>query len=300
MLRRKGFGLKTWRRRADAPRRGAYVIPSFFTIANMFCGYFAITETLRAGQLLPEHLAAAALHFDAAAKAIGFAVLFDGLDGRIARLMGTASAFGKELDSLADTIAFGVAPAFLGLTWGVRAVLPVSEAGLERNLTAAGWLVTFLFVIAAAARLARFNIQSNPLTTRPERPEHKFFVGLPTPAAAGMVAAIIHVNSGEPMAEWLWVPFWLLLLVAISLLMISTWRYYSFKELNLRKKRKFAVVIVAGVIVAGIWFYSEPVLLGIASTYLLSGIYLKLSQAIPFGRVETPARAPENAEERNR
>jgi len=291
--------MKTWQRRPEAPRRGAYVLPSFFTIANMFCGYFAVTETLRAGQLLPENLAAAALHFDAAAKAIGFAVLFDGLDGRIARLMGTASAFGKELDSLADTITFGVAPAFLALTWGVRAVLPVSDAGLERNLMAAGWLITFLFMISAAARLARFNIQSNPLTARPERFEHKFFVGLPTPAAAGMVAAIVHVNSGQPMAEWLWVPFWLLLLAAISLLMVSTWRYYSFKELDLRRKRKFAVVIVAGVIVAGIWFYSEPVLLVIASAYLLSGVYLKLSPAWQRGRVETPVRAEGKAEERN-
>ena len=292
--------VKPWKSRPEAPRRGAFVLPSFFTIANMFCGYYAVTETLQAGQFLPENLGAAALHFDAAAKAIGFAVLFDGLDGRLARLMRTASAFGKELDSLADTISFGVAPAFLGLTWGVRAVLPpLSGAGLERDLTAAGWLVTFLFLICAAARLARFNIQSNPLTDRPERLEHKFFVGLPTPAAAGLVAAIIHVHSGVPMGEWLWVPFWLLLLAAISLLMISTWRYYSFKELDLRKKRKFAVVIVAGVIVGGIWFYSEPVLLVIASAYLLSGIYLKLSQAIQHGRQETPAQVPERAEERN-
>lgn len=291
--------MKRWRSRPEAPRRGAYVLPSFFTIANMFCGYYAVTETFRAGQFLPENLAAAALHFDAAAKAIGFAVLFDGLDGRMARLMKTASAFGKELDSLADTISFGVAPAFLALTWGVRAVLPLSDPSLERNLTAAGWLVTFLFVITAAARLARFNIQSNPLTAHPERLEHKFFVGLPTPAAAGMVAAIIHVNSGNPVAEWLWVPFWLLLLTAISLLMISTWRYYSFKELDLRRKRKFAVVIVAGVIVAGIWFYSEPVLLVIASTYLLSGVYLKLTHAFQRGRVESDSPVKRGAEERN-
>ena len=289
--------MKKWQNRPESPRRGAYVVPSFFTIANMFCGYLAVTETFRAGQFLPENLAAAALHFDDAAKAIGFAVLFDGLDGRLARMMGTASAFGKELDSLADTVSFGVAPAFLALTWGVRAVLPLANPSLERDLMAAGWLVTFLFVITAAARLARFNIQSNPLTARPERLEHKFFVGLPTPAAAGMVAAIVHVNSGNPVADWPWVPFWLLLLTAISLLMVSTWRYHSLKELDLRRKRRFAVVIVAGVIVAGIWFYSEPVLLVIASTYLLSGVYLKLSNAWQRSRVETPARAERNAEE---
>ena len=283
--------MDTWQSRPEAPRRGAYLLPSFFTIANIFCGYYALTESFRAGQVISLDLNAAAAHFDTAAKAIGFAVLFDGLDGRIARLMGTSSAFGKELDSLADTITFGVAPAFLALAWGVRAVLPLPEAPLARDLAAAGWLVSFLFVISSAARLARFNIQSNPATARPERFEHKYFVGLPTPAAAGMVAALVHANSGEPMGEWLWVPFWLLVLVAISLLMVSTWRYYSFKELDLRRKRKFAVVLVAGVIVAGIWFYSEPVLLVIASAYLLSGVYLKLSQAFHRSRAEMPARA---------
>ena len=278
--------------RPRAPRRGAYLLPSLFTIANVFCGYFAVTETFRAGQLMATDLAAAAAHFDAAAKAIGFAVLFDGLDGRLARLMGTSSAFGKEFDSLADTISFGVAPAFLGLAWGVHAVLTAPSAALVQHLTAAGWLISFLFIISAAARLARFNLQSTAPSAGSER---KFFVGLPTPAAAALVAAIVHVHGGFPQAEWLWVPFWLLLLVAIALLMISTWRYYSFKELDLRRKRKFAVVVFVGVVFAGIWFYSKPVLMVIASTYLLSGVYLKLSQA--FRR--SPAEAPSPAEESN-
>ena len=286
--------MNPWPSRPKAPRRGAYLLPSFFTMANIFCGYFALTEAFRAGQLVALDPAAAAPFFDAAAKAIGFAVLFDGMDGRIARLMGTSSAFGMELDSLADTITFGIAPAFLALTWGVQAVLPAPETGLVRNLGAAGWIVSFLFVICSVARLARFNIHSNaatPRPERPERPEHKHFVGLPTPAAAGMVAAIVHVYSGNPMKEWLWVPFWLLLVLAISLLMVSTWRYYSFKEVDLRRKRKFAVVLVAGVMVAGIWFYSEPVLLVIASAYLLSGVYSKLSHALRRGQAEAPAHA---------
>ena len=276
--------------RPQPPRRGAYVLPSFFTIANVFCGFFALTETFRAGQLIATDLAAASGHFDAAARAIGFAVLFDGLDGRLARLMGTTSAFGKEFDSLADTISFGVAPAFLGLAWGVRAALTAPDAALAQHLTAAGWLISFLFVISAAARLARFNLQSSAPANSPER---KFFVGLPTPAAAGLVAAIIHVYGGFPRAEWLWVPFWLLLLLAIALLMVSTWRYYSFKELDLRRKRKFVVVLVVGVIFAGIWFYSKPVLMVIASTYVLSGVYLKLAQALR----RTPAEAPSPAQE---
>ncbi|OFW38717.1 MAG: hypothetical protein A3J28_12105 [Acidobacteria bacterium RIFCSPLOWO2_12_FULL_60_22] len=270
-------------------RRGAYLLPSFFTMANIFCGYYALTETFRAGQLVALDPGVAALYFDAAAKAIGFAVLFDGMDGRIARLMGTSSAFGMELDSMADTITFGIAPAFLGLAWGVQAVLPAPETGLLKDLGAAGWIVSFLFVICSAARLARFNIQSSPLTPRSERPEHKHFVGLPTPAAAGLVAAIVHVNSGNPMEDWLWVPFWLLVLVAVSLLMVSTWRYYSFKELDFRRKRKFVVVVGVGTVGGLIWFYSHAFLLLIATSYLMSGILAKLSQTLRRSHVQARA-----------
>lgn len=281
--------METSHARPKQLRRGAYLLPSFFTMANIFCGYYALTETFKAGQLVLLNLGAAALYFDAAAKAIGFAVLFDGMDGRVARLMGTSSSFGKELDSMADTITFGIAPAFLALAWGVRAVLPDTEIGVMRDLGAAGWIVSFLFVICSAARLARFNIQSNPLTTRPERYEHKYFVGLPTPAAAGLVAAIVHVNSGNPMEDWLWVPFWLLVLVAVSLLMVSTWRYYSFKELDFRRKRKFVVVIGVGTVVGLIWFYSHAFLLLFATGYLMSGILAKLSQALRRSHVQARA-----------
>ena len=273
-------------------RAGAYVLPSFFTVANVFCGYFALTETFHAGQWISVDMTVAAAHFDAAARAIGFAVLFDGLDGRLARLMGTSSAFGKEFDSLADTISFGVAPAFLGLAWGVRAVLTVPEAALVQHLTAVGWLISFLFVVSAAARLARFNLQGSAPKGSSER---KFFVGLPSPAAAGLVAAIVHVFGGVPQTEWLWVPFWLLLLVAIAVLMVSTWRYYSFKELDLRRRRRFVVVLFVGAIFAGIYFYSKPVLMAIASTYVLSGVYLKLSQALRRTSAEAPAPAEEQS-----
>lgn len=276
-------------------RRGAYLIPSIFTMANVFCGYYALTEAFKAGLLTASNLELAAVHFDYAAKAIGFAVLFDGLDGRIARLMGTTSPFGKELDSLADTITFGIAPAFLGFAWGVRAVLPEPSTSLTTHLSSAGWLVSFLFVICSAARLARFNIQSTPGLTRPERLEHKHFVGLPTPAAAGLVAAIVHVNAGMPMADMLWVPFWLLLLVATAILMVSTWRYYSFKDLDLRKRRKFAVVIVLGTIGGLIWFYSQPVLLLIATSYVLSGVIAKLSHSFRRGRAGAHAHEHETS-----
>ncbi len=268
------------RSHAGAPRRGAYLLPSLFTVANIFCGYFALTESFKAGLLVAQDVTAAGMHFDIAAKAIGVAVLFDGMDGWIARQMGTSSAFGKELDSMADTITFGIAPAFLAFSWGVQAVLPVPATPLIEHLTTVGWLISFLFVICSASRLARFNIQGTPSASSPNRPSHKHFVGLPTPASAGLVAAIVHVNSGNPVSGWLWVPFWLLVLLATSLLMVSRWRYYSFKNVDLRKKRKFVVVIGAGGLLALIWFYSHVVLLLIAVSYLLSGALAKVTHLL--------------------
>ncbi len=189
---------------------------------------------------------------------------------------------------MADTITFGIAPAFLALTWGVRAVLPAPESPPMAHLGAAGWLVSFLFVLSCAARLARFNIQSAQPDAHPDRTGHRYFVGLPTPAAAGLVAAIVHANSGAPVEEWLWVPFWLLVLVGASLLMVSTWRYPSFKDIDLRRKRPFVVVIGVGGIVALIWFYSQVVLLMIAVSYVISGILLKLSHMRHRSLAEAP------------
>jgi CDP-diacylglycerol--serine O-phosphatidyltransferase len=260
-------------------RRGAYIIPSLFTIANVFCGYFALTEVAKAGLLLVPDLNLAALHFDNAAKAIGFAVLFDGLDGRLARLMGTTSPFGQELDSLADTITFGIAPAFLAYTWGIHAVVGNPTALEPPFLESAGWVVTFLWVVCSAARLARFNTHSSAQIARSERPEHSKFVGMPTPASAGIVAAIVHFNYGLPMTTPLWVPFWLVLLTATSALMVSTWRYTSFKGLDFRRRRGFFMVVMLGTLFALIWFYSHVVLLLIASSYWLSGVISKLLQA---------------------
>ncbi|MCZ6753034.1 MAG: phosphatidylcholine/phosphatidylserine synthase [Acidobacteria bacterium] len=281
------------RSHARAPRRGAYLLPSLFTVANIFCGYFALTESFKAGRLVAQDVAAAGTHFDMAAKAIGVAVLFDGMDGWIARQMGTSSAFGKELDSMADTITFGIAPAFLAFSWGVQAVLTVPVTPLIENLTTAGWLISFLFVICSVSRLARFNIQGAPASSPASRPVHRHFVGLPTPASAGLVAAIVHVNSGNPMSGWLWVPFWLLVLLATSLLMVSRWRYYSFKSIDLQKKRKFVVVIGAGGVVALIWFYSHVVLLIIAVSYLLSGALGKVRHLLRRNPAEALAQKRE-------
>jgi CDP-diacylglycerol--serine O-phosphatidyltransferase len=275
--------------RTKSPRRGAYLLPSMFTVANIFCGFFALTESFKAGQVLPGNVQSAALHFDYASMAIGFAVLFDGMDGRIARLMGTSSAFGMELDSIADAITFGLAPAFLAYSWGVHAVLPSLEPELFQHLSAAGWLVSFLFVISSAARLARFNIQSTS-TSATFRTDQKKFIGLPTPAAAGLIAAIVHFNRGNPVGEWVWVPFWLMVMLAASALMISTWRYHSFKDLDFRRKRKFVVVIALAGLGALIWFYSQIVLLVIATTYVFSGVVVKLAHGLRRNRMEGQVR----------
>ncbi len=254
--------------RTKPPRRGAYILPSLFTVGNIFCGYFALTESLK-GAFSPEM---AAQHMDAAAKAIGFAVLFDGFDGRIARMTGTTSAFGREFDSLADVITFGVAPALLAFVWGIRWLDPLASTAILQHVQRAGWFIGFLFLICGAARLARFNITTDPLPANPGRPGRKYFVGLPIPAGAGLVAAMVHVVNGEPLFWWAWSALWLGILMAVSLLMVSRWRYYSFKDIDLRKRHPlFLVVSIAG-LVALIWFYSEPVLLLIAMTYVLSGI----------------------------
>jgi len=254
--------------RIRPPRRGAYILPSLFTVGNMFCGYFALTEAFK-GAVAPE---AAAQHLDAAAKAIGFAILFDGFDGRIARMTGTTSAFGREFDSLADAITFGVAPALLAFVWGIRWLDPVTGGAMLEHLQRAGWFLGFLFVICGAARLARFNITTDPVPANPGRPDRRYFVGLPIPAAAGLVAAVVHVVNGEPLFWWAWSALWLAILLTAALLMVSRWRYYSFKDIDLRRRHPlFLVVSIAG-LVAAIWFYSEPVLLCIAMSYALSGM----------------------------
>ena len=254
--------------RLQPVRRGAYLLPSLFTVANLFCGYFALMQILNA-VLSPE---VAAQHLDAAAKAIGFAVLFDLLDGRLARLTNTASAFGREFDSLADVISFGVAPALLAFTWGIRWIDSASGALMIEHVHRGGWFLSFLFVLCGASRLARFNIQADSVLVNPGRPGRKYFAGLPIPGAAGLVAAIVHVGNGKPLVWWAWSLLWLTILLTISLLMVSRWRYYSFKDVDLRRRRRFVTVIAIGVLVAAIWFYSEPVLLAMALTYVGSGV----------------------------
>jgi CDP-diacylglycerol--serine O-phosphatidyltransferase len=254
-------------------RRGIYLLPSLFTVGTLVCGYYAILSTLKGTeQMLAAGVSLAA--FDNAAKAIGWAILFDGLDGRIARLTNSASDFGREFDSLADVISFGVAPAFLAYSWGIRGIEEVYGTQLVQHLRQVGWIVTFAFVICGAARLARFNIDS----VRPSG-DRRHFVGLPIPAAAGVVAALVHWAE-YPVNNWIFGTVWLGLVGVLATLMVSRVRYYSFKTWDLRRRRPYVVIIAIGLVVWAIWVFSKPVLLTLALTYVLSGPVARLTSRL--------------------
>src|SRR6266480_719172 len=180
------------RRQEDRPprklRKGMYILPSLFTTANIAAGYYAILQVTH-GNFTDFW------HFDNAAKAIGFAVLFDGLDGRIARMTNTTSDFGRELDSLADVITFGIAPAVLVFVWGVLFTLAPGTGYFQSHLARAGYLVSFFYLLCGAVRLARFNVQTNPMPKNPGRPDRKYFVGLPIPAGAGLISTVVYMDA---------------------------------------------------------------------------------------------------------
>jgi CDP-diacylglycerol--serine O-phosphatidyltransferase len=262
------------RRKDDRPsgrlRKGLYILPSVFTAGNIALGYYAILQTTHATVAEP-------WHFDFAAKAIGFAVLFDGLDGRIARVTHTSSDFGRELDSLADVITFGVAPALLAWMWGFRQ-LPVflGSSELTGKMIQLGAIASFLFLMAGASRLARFNITSNPQPSNPGRPGKKYFVGMPIPAGAGVIAAVVHFSGGDPISSLWSCITWMLIVVAAGYLMVCTWRFYSFKDIDFRARQPFQLVILLGLLFAAVWVFSHWVLFIIALTYMFSGVFWRL------------------------
>ena len=255
------------------PRRrlskGMYVLPSLFTTANVALGYFAILEVMHATRTEVWHL-------DNAAKAIGFAVLFDGLDGRIARMTGTTSDFGRELDSLADVITFGVAPAMLAWTWGFHLMPPVLLTQWHVKLAQLGAIASFLFLIAGASRLARFNITSNPQPSNPGRPGKKYFVGMPIPAGAGVIAAVVHFAEGDPLVSPYNALAWSAMVITVGYLMVSTWRFYSFKDIDFRSRHPFRVIVLLAALFALIYFYSQKVLFALALLYMASGVFWRL------------------------
>ncbi len=227
--------------------RSAYLLPSAFTVGNIFAGFFAVTAILNG-------------HHGSAAVAIGIAVVLDFTDGYVARLANVTTDFGSQLDSLADVISFGIAPALLIYSWGLPGL------GKFASFSA------FFFLMCGATRLARFNIQLKDL---------RHFAGLPIPAAAGFVAATVHLFKVPPEGEIFTISF-AAVTYMLSLLMISTVRYPSLKHVNLGKGKAHLNVLFLALLVAGVIWYSEQVLMAIAGVYLCTGLVSRAHQFIKF------------------
>ena len=244
------------RRREDRParfRRGVFLLPSLFTIANLFCGYACVVYATRSD-------------FDTAALFIGVAMIVDTLDGFFARLTNSSTAFGVELDSLADVVSFGMAPAILAFTWGLW---PLKRVGCA---------VGFLFVTAAALRLARFNLQTSGVTDK------RYFVGMPSPAAASVIASTVYLypyglhdrRSALPALAMVLVP---------ALLMVSTIRFRSVKKIDVGWRRSYLVLFVAAVVLVLIAAHPRLALVTLSYAYVISAfvgwIYGKLRHRSP-------------------
>ncbi|MBS3936130.1 MAG: CDP-diacylglycerol--serine O-phosphatidyltransferase [Sulfuritalea sp.] len=220
-------------------RRGIYILPNLFTTAALFSGFFAIVQAMND-------------KFEAAAVAIFIAMLFDGLDGRVARLTRTQSAFGAEYDSLSDMVSFGAAPALVIYEWALK------------DLGKLGWIAAFIFCVGAALRLARFNTNIGVVDKR-------YFQGLPSPAAAALVAGLVWVlidfewNGSEAR----WYAFVLTLFAGVS--MVTSLRYYSGKDINLRKSVPFIIVVAIALGFALVSTHPPGVLFTLFLAYALSG-----------------------------
>ena len=218
---------------------GIYLLPNLFTIGSMFAGFYAIVAAIKG-------------HYEMAAIAIFVALIVDGLDGRIARLLHAQSEFGVQLDSLSDMVSFGITPALVMYTWSLNVVGKL------------GWLAAFIYAACTALRFARFNVQVKKVGKR-------YFQGLPTPSAAALVASIVWVCSVYHIAgEAIAVPL-VIAAVLLGLLKVSAIRYRSFKDFNLRNRVPFVVILAVVLILALISFDPPDILLFLSFIYVISG-----------------------------
>lgn len=216
--------------------RRRFILPNAVTVGNMFCGFLAIVYS-HAGR------------FDKAAYAIAFAILLDGLDGRVARKFNATSKFGVEFDSFSDLVSFGVAPAILVYDWAFGSI--ADEFGV---------LIAFVFTICSASRLARFNIAHENLGS---------FTGLPTPGAAGIIAAIVHMNPVTQVSQTMAINM-AVCMPLVGYLMVSRIEFFSIKLLRMEALGLFARILI-GALIALIWYSNEVGFLVLAAAYVLSG-----------------------------
>jgi CDP-diacylglycerol--serine O-phosphatidyltransferase len=231
------------RRREDQPgrfKRGVFLLPSMFTVANLFCGYACVVYSTQGD-------------FDTAALFIGIAMVLDTLDGFVARLTKSSTAFGVQLDSLADVVSFGLAPAILAFAWGLWPL---------RRL---GWAAGFIFVTAAAMRLARFNIQTATVTDK------RYFVGMPSPAAAAVIASTVYLYPYGLQEREAALPALAMVLVP-ALLMVSTIRFRSIKAIDVGWRRSYVALFIAAVGLALIAAYPRIALVALSYTYVVTAL----------------------------
>ena len=278
---RTGDGIKNPDRRGI--KKGLYLIPSAFTAANISMGFYAVMAALRGFQLVDggsaDELARAAEHFDNAAKAICWAVLFDMLDGRIARMTKTTTEIGVQLDSIADVLTFGIAPAVLAYAWGYGSALAEGSGGHKL-----GWFISFMYLMCGAFRLARFNVQAARPRILAEgigKVDKKNFIGLPIPPAAALIAAIIHFSPTplllhEQRYANLYSGLMMALVGCLGALMVSTLRYSSFKTIGTRSRSARLAILMVAAIGMLIYLFSEYVLLILAALYVLQGVLLRI------------------------
>ena len=241
------------RRQSDRPhrfRRGVFLLPSLFTVANLFCGYACVVYSTRSD-------------FDTAALLIGIAMVLDTLDGFFARLTNSSSAFGVELDSLADVVSFGLAPAILAFTWGL--------APLQRI----GWAAGFLYVTAAAMRLARFNVQTTTTTASTDK---RYFVGMPSPAAASVIASTVYMYPYGLYDRQSALPALAMVLVP-AFLMVSTIRFRSVKVIDVGHRRSYVALFLGAVALALIASHPRLALVVLSYGYVAGALSV-------LGRVE--------------
>ncbi len=264
-------------------RKGVYLIPSLFTAFNILCGFYAIMAAVRAFQFVDpgadQNLVHAAGYLDKAAIAIGLAVFFDMLDGRIARMTKTTTEIGVQLDSIADVVTFGLAPAVLAYVWGYGASFQ------ERSdLHQLGWFLSFMYVMCGGFRLARFNVQSSRPRILAEgtiKVDKKSFVGMPIPVAGGLIASIIHFTplpliAYGPERARIYSVLLMALVGFLSVMMVSTMRFSSFKAVGTTRRRSARTIILVVAIGMLIFLYSRHVLLLLAVSYILHGLFSRV------------------------